>query len=719
MKIRCSHIKTLFSQPDADYVIAVYLAEPGGGLEGEFVAKGNSLPLNPFLDIVFEGEFVEDKQGRNAFVVQSCSARVRRTRANVLGYLSSGAIKGIGSALAKDIVDAFGLESVDVLERNPERLREIGGIGEYKLNMIMESFEENREIQDLMQYLGQFDISVNKARRIMAKFGARSIEILQSDIYYLCEIKGFGFTTVDQMAQKIGHPMNTLPRVKAAAEYILQENRQNGNLCMEPEEYLKTLKKALNHKKAIYKFEDADLRPMSNDTLRSESILYSKGFIYLKQDYRNEHGSAILMARRLVNESPSKVVEYVIPSDSGIRLSNEQEKAVRMALARNTSIITGGPGTGKTTVLKTLLNTYSKHFGKDAVLLCAPTGRAARRMAEATGYEASTIHRAFGLGSEDDNDEDERNASNWNLVVIDEFSMADQWITFQVLSRIGLETKLVIVGDAGQLPSVGPGNVLHELLSISEIPRVQLRQIFRQDGDSAIAENSKRINDAQTELIYDDSFLFVPAENQRQALQIVCTLYQRATSKLRAENVQILTPQRKNGECGANTLNAVIQKQIQKQPEKGKKIFDRYFCEGDPVIQNKNQKGIANGDMGIVSETAPGHVKVGFTSLDVERKYDDESLRMLELAYALTVHKSQGSEYPVVILPVLREHRFMLTRNLLYTAVSRGKRRVVLVGHKSAIKKAILTEDTSKRRTLLALRIDAALHELREKLLCA
>lgn len=713
MKIRCSHIRTLFSQPDVDYIIAVYLAELGGEVEGEFVAKGNSLPLDPFLDITLDGEFADDKQGRTALVVKSCTARVRRTRANVLGYLSSGAIKGIGPALAKDIVDAFGLEAVDVLEQNPERLREISGIGEHKLKMIMESFEENREIQDLMQYLGQFDISVNKAQRIVKKFGARSLEILQNDIYYLCEIHGFGFLTVDQMAQKIGHPMNTFPRVKAAAEYIMGENRQSGHLCIEPDGFLKALKKALNHKKASYIFEDADLRPMANDTLRSEKIVYSHGFIYLKQDYRNERGSAILIARRLAHENPVKVIDYAIPANGGIQLSKEQERAVRMALARNTSIITGGPGTGKTTTLKTFLRAYTKHFGKDAILLCAPTGRAARRMAETTGYEASTIHRAFGLGSEDEEDTDERNISEWNLVIIDEFSMADQWLTFQVLSRIGTETKLVIVGDAGQLPSVGPGNVLHELLSISEIPRVQLRQIFRQAGDSAIAENSRRINEVQTDLIYDDSFLFVPAENQRKALQIVCTLYQRATSKLGTENIQILTPQRKNGECGANTLNAVIQKQIQRQPEKGKKIFDRYFCEGDPVIQNKNHKGIANGDVGMVSETAPSSVKVMFSSLDLERKYDDESLRMLELAYALTVHKSQGSEYPVVIIPVLREHRFMLTRNLFYTAVTRGKKRVVLVGHKSAIKKAIMTEDTSKRRTLLALRIKTAIQEMK------
>ena len=713
MTVRCSHTKTLFNQPDVDYVIAVYMAEPGGEIEGEFVAKGNSLPLDPFLDITFEGEFALDKQKRRAFAVKSCSARVRRTRANVLGYLSSGAVKGIGPALARDIVNAFGLEAVDILEQNPERLKKISGIGEFKLNMIMESFGENREIQDLMQYLGQFDISINKARRIKARFGVRSVEILQNDIYHLCEIKGFGFTSVDQMAKKIGHPMNTFPRVKAAAEYVLGENRQSGHLCIDPENYLKILKKALNHKKASYQFEDADLRPMANDTLRTEKIVYSQGCIYLKQDYRNERGSAILIARRLANENPAKVVDYAIPSSDGIQLSKEQEKAVRMALARNTSIITGGPGTGKTTTLKTFLAAYSRLFGKDDILLCAPTGRAARRMAEATGYEASTIHRAFGLGSEDEENNDEQNATKLNLVIIDEFSMADQWVTFQVLSRIDHETKLVIVGDAGQLPSVGPGNVLHELLSVGEIPRVQLKQIFRQAGDSAIAENSKRIMDVETELIYDGSFMFVPAENQNNALKIICTLYQRATEKLGAENVQILTPQRKNGECGANTLNAVIQKMIQEYPEKGKKVFDRYFCEGDPVIQNKNNKGVANGDVGIVSKTAPAHVKVEFSSLEIERIYNDESLRMLELAYALTVHKSQGSEYPVVIIPVLREHRFMLTRNLFYTAVTRGKKRVVLVGHKSAVKRAILTEDMSKRRTILSQRIHTALSELK------
>ena len=493
----------------------------------------------------------------------------------------------------------------------------------------------------------------------------------------------------------------------------MQENRQNGHLYMPPEEYLSALEKLINHNKDSYQMPEGDLRAFANEAFGSGEIIYSRGCIYLKNDHMNEHGCAVLMARRIAYDRSRSIVPFPGEIVSEISISPEQESAVRMALMHNTSIITGGQGTGKTTTLQTLLKMYNGDKAK--ILLCAPTGRAARRMAEATGYPAFTIHKSFGLGSEDSDENDTVIRRSWELVVMDEASMADQWIMFQILRRLSPETKLVIVGDSDQLPSVGPGNVLHELLQVKEIPRVQLKQVFRQAANSAIAENARRVAAKETELTYDDSFVFVPVNKQAEAMDIICELYKRASSKLGADKVQILTPQRKNGECGANTLNTIIQMMIQGNVKAGKKVFNDYFCVGDPVIQIKNQKGIYNGDIGVVSEAMP-NVKVDFPSLDLSRTYDNEALQMLELAYALTVHKSQGSEYPIVIIPVLREHRFMLTRNLFYTAISRGKQRVVLVGRKSAIKKAILTEDTSKRLTLLASRIQRELSRMENKL---
>ena len=716
MQVKCNHVRTLWPKTgadEADYIIAVYRPEPFSEIEDEFVAKGTSLPIDPCLDITFHGKFVQDEKRGPAFVVKSYTTAVKKTRASVLGYLSSGLVKGVGPEIAKRIVDKFGVDAIEILEQDPQRLREVKGIGEKTLEQMIESLYNNREIHQIMQYLGQFDISINKARRIVKKYGAKSLEVVRNDIYHLCEVDGFGFITIDTMAQKMNHPMNTLPRVKAAAEYVLKENRNDGHLFMEPEDFLKELKKSLNHKEASYKFAEADLRPLANEALTTEKITYSGGNIYLTRDYGCEKGFAQLMAERLYNErqsAPADVPGLHI-AGTGINLSTEQEKAVRMALTQNTCIITGGPGTGKTTVLKTFLKLYAQiNKGRDGILLCAPTGRAARKMYEATGYQAFTIHKSFGLGSEDDAGHGTK--KHFDLVVIDEFSMADMWISTQVLSALSQNTKLVFVGDADQLPSVGPGNVLHELIGSGVIPTVQLKQVFRQAQGSSIAENARRISEGSPNLVYDDDFIFVPAANQAEAMDFVCKLYQKAVTALGVEKVQVLTPVRKRGECGANNLNAEIQRMVQGDPEKGRKVFDRYFCEGDPVMQTKNEGGVNNGDLGIISEASHSSVKVGFYGLDGLREYDEDGLRILDLAYSVTVHKSQGSEYPVVIFPILREHTFMLNRNLFYTAITRGKNRVILLGSAWAIREAIRKVDTLKRRTNLALRIRTILGQL-------
>jgi exodeoxyribonuclease V alpha subunit len=718
---------TLWPRPDmeveTDYIIAKYRPKPGGEQKDDFVAKGNGLPVDSFFDITLEGSFADDGTHGPAFVVTSFATTVRKTTGNVLGYLSSGIIKGVGPANAKKIVEHFGVDAIEILEKDPGRLREVSGIGEKVLEDITESFEENREISDLMLYVGQYyhdksPISLNKARRIVKHFGGKALEVVKNDIYHLCEVDGFGFITVDKMAQRMEKPMNTLPRVKSAAEYVLGENRNQGHLCMEPEDFLSALMKNLNHKDVSFRFTEEALRPLANEALLSDKIAYSSRLIYLKKDYINEKGFAALMAERLYWDwQEQAAVRQPRLVDSGYRLSPEQEKAAVMALIRNTCIITGGPGTGKTTVIKVILESYKKMYDrKDGIVLCAPTGRAAKRLSEATGYPAFTAHKAFGLWSEDDKaKEDSGAAKKLNLVILDEVSMADMWLMFMIITRISPETKLILVGDPEQLPSVNPGNVLYELIQCGLVPLIQLRQVFRQAAGSSIAKNAQSISESSTDLIYDDDFIFLPAKNQQEAMVYLCALYQRAVGTLGRDKVQILTPVRKDGHaCGVTNLNTVIQELMQGDPETGRKVFDRYFCVGDPVIQTRNANGIYNGEFGVVSE-AGENVKVLFTGADADTDYDEESLRILELAYALTVHKSQGSEYPVIIFPVLKEHVFMLTRNLLYTAITRGKFRVVLVGNRWALNKAITTEDTSKRRTLLAQRIRIAYFRLEKE----
>lgn len=749
MQLACEYLKTLWPKPgqevETDYRIVRYRPLAGQEYGRELVAKGEGLPTSSYFDITLTGEMVLDPQYGDTFLVQSFTTAVKKTRGNVLGYLASGAVKGVGPAVAKKIVDYFGVDALDILEKEPERLKEVSGIGDKVLQDITTSFEENSEINAVMLYVGQYyesnlaadpkarsPVTLNKAKKIVAHFGARSLEVLQSDLYRLCEIEGFGFLTVDAMAVKMQQPMNSPSRVKAAALYLLKENRQRyGHLYMEPEEFLGELKKALNHTKATFQFEEAELRPLANQVLLTPQIAYRNRLIYLRQDYQNEQVFARRMADRLYRDRTARKAA-LLPDLTDTTLSEEQKRAVATALRCSTCVITGGPGTGKTTVTRTFLEQYLAQGGrKDKILLCAPTGRAAKRLSEATGFPAYTVHRAFGLWSEED--EEDGKVKDLELVILDECSMMDMWMAAQVICRIPLEAKLVLVGDSAQLPSVGPGNVLQDVIQSGVVPTVELQTVFRQAAGSPISINAQRIKQRDTDLIIDnDSFLFLEAKDQQDAMFLLCALYQRAVQAVGRENVQILTPVRKNGHpCGVQNLNTVIQKMMQEAPGLGYPHYGRYFCVGDPVIQNKNADGIYNGELGVVTQVEDDHIDVLFTGYEKPIPYDDEKMNRLDLAYALTVHKSQGSEFPMVIVPVLKQHDFMLSRNLVYTAVTRGKSRVIIIGSRwelnrviTGVKKRVRDEDGNwkevekkdiQRKTALAARLRSSYEKLLEQ----
>ena len=681
MQLACEYVETKWPRPgmevETDFRIVRYRPLPGCEYQHEFTAKGNGLPEHNCFEIMLEGKFVEDERYGNTFVTKSFTTSVKRTRANVLGYLASGIIKGVGPSIAKSIVDHFGIAALDILEKNPERLNEVSGIGEKVLDDITASFAENNDINALMLYVGQFysddlandpkaksPISKNKARRIVSHFGDRALEVVKSDIYHLCEVDGFGFITVDAMAGKMKKPMNTLPRVKAAALHVLKENRQKkGHLYMEPEGFLKELKRNLNHKKAAFRFKEDALRPLANETLLSEQITYNSNAIYLTKDYFNEKMFAQNMARRLqCDRYSANVAAYPSLVKSGYELSPEQKQAAVMALTRNTCIITGGPGTGKTTAVKTILETYAcTNPKKDGILLCAPTGRAAKRLSETTGYPAYTVHKAFGLWAEDDNSSNGA-IKKLDMVILDEVSMMDMWMGAQILERISLETKLIFVGDSAQLPSVGPGNVLHEMIVSEVIPVVQLKQVFRQADGSSIAVNAQRINNADTELTFDDDFVFLPAKNQEEAMYYVCALYQRAVNSLGSDKVQILTPVRKDGQlCGVNYLNTVIQQMMHDDPELGYRYYDRYYCKGNPVIQIKNADGIYNGEIGVVSDVESDKIQVQFTGADNSLPYDDEKMNLLDLAFSLPFTRHRAASTHALFFRFLRSISLCLT----------------------------------------------------------
>ena len=731
MQLACEYLHTLWPKSgmevETEFRIVRYQPLPGGEYSYEFTAKGEGLLESNYFEIVLDGDMVSDAQYGDTFLVRSFQTRVKRTKENVLGYLSSGAVKGVGPAVAKKIVEHFGVEALEILENDPKRLREVSGIGEKVLEAITSSFEENREVNALLLYIGQYyanalnsdpnakcPVTLNKARKIVAHFGDRALEIIRSDIYHLCEVDGFGFLTVDNMTQRMQKPMNTLPRVKAAALYILKQARQQyGHLYLTPEEFLQELKKNLNHKKATYRFSEQELRPLANEVLCTEQIAYHNKSIYLLKDYQNEKSFADKMAIRLYQDRFNRRIPPA-SIKNGETLSEEQKQATIMALLHNTCVITGGPGTGKTTTVRTILeNLVGKGVRRDAILLCAPTGRAAKRLSEATGYPACTIHRAFGIW--EDGSDDTGSVKALDLVIVDEVSMLDMWLGAQLLSRISPETRLILVGDAAQLPSVGPGNVLAEIIRSGVVPVVHLKTVFRQVSGSSIAVNAQLIDSRETELVFDDNFAMIPAKDQQEAMYLLCALYKRAVESAGPENVQILTPVRKEGhQCGVNNLNTSIQSMVQDAPGLGYHHYGRYYCVGDPVIQNKNAGGVYNGEIGVVTEVEPDKIHIRFAGYEKDLVYDDEKIGLLDLAYALTVHKSQGSEYSIVIVPVLKEHTFMLTRNLIYTAITRGKSKVFLVGNRWALERAIKKEDTSKRHTHLALRIQSSYNRLLE-----
>ena len=732
MQLTCEYVQTLWPKAgmevETEFRLVRYRPVPGSAYSQEFTAKGMGLPESNYFEIVLEGKMEKDPQYGDTFVVHAFRTNVKRTKENVLGYLASGAVKGVGPEVAKRIVAHFGANALDILEREPERLREVSGIGEKVLKDITDSFAEHREINALLLYVGQYyadalssdpnakcPVTLNKAKKIVDHFGSRALEVIRSDLYHLCEVDGFGFLTVDAMAARMQKPMNTLPRVKAAALYILKQARQQqGHLFLEPDEFLQQLKASLNHKKATYRFSEQELRPLANEVLCSAEIVYNHKSIYLAKDFQHEQSFANRMAIRLYQE---KFIQRVHPAalKGGEKLSDEQREATIMALLHNTCVITGGPGTGKTTTVRTILeNLVGNGVQKDAVLLCAPTGRAAKRLSEATGYPAYTIHRAFGIRAESV-EEEYGEVRKLDLVIVDEVSMLDMCLGAQLLSRISPETRLILVGDAAQLPSVGPGNVLSEIIRCGIVPVVQLKKVFRQASGRSIAVNAQLIDNRQTELIFDDNFAMIPAKDQQEAMYLLCALYKRAMESVGAENVQILTPVRRDGhQCGVNNLNASIQSMVQDEPGLGYHYHGRYYCVGDPVIQIKNADGIYNGEIGVVTEVEPDKIHIRFAGYEKDLIYDDEKIGLLDLAYALTVHKSQGSEYQVVIIPVLKEHSFMLTRNLIYTAITRGKSKVLLVGNHWALERAVKKEDTSKRHTHLAARIQSSYHRLLE-----
>lgn len=693
----------------------------------DVVASGYYLPQTRRAEFDFDGEWTEGKYGKQ-FKVKSYKEVIVQTKDGIRSYLSSGLIKGIGPKTAEKIVDRFGTEALEVIEKDPDKLLEIKGITRKKLDGIIQGYLESRAMQIVLQLLAPFGVSTKTAMKIYKEFGNDSANIIKTDTFRLCKIPGLGFKTVDVIARNSGLSPSDPKRIKAAILYTLNECGKHGHMFLPRKQFWSNLSELLTYKgeMAFSEINKDLLREVVEEMLDAREIIvydkepYGNGnqIVYSAKAYEAELFTADDI-NKLIKNGPKSVIEnYDIDEmlkEAGvdIELADKQKEAVEMCLECPVSILTGGPGVGKTTSLNAILKVYDK-FCHGRVALMAPTGRAASRMSESTGHYASTIHKALMITSNEDDDNDVSSfveGLDADFVVVDEFSMVDMYLANVLFKSIKEGTRVLLVGDPDQLPSVGPGNVFRELISSKRIPVTTLDVIFRQDETSPIVTNAYRINHGETNLEFADDFKMLEVPNAEVASDFITAEYMKAVGNEGFDNVQILTPFRSRGDASVDALNSRIRDIINPQSvnRAQQMVGKRMFREGDRVMQMKNRSDycLNNGDIGTLAKIQTVVDDEGFTTTkylfdfgkDQLFEYTTDDLKDVDLAYATTVHKSQGSEFHTVIIAMLNEFSIMLKRNLLYTAVTRAKKKVVIIGNKTAVNTAVRRNDIEKRNT--------------------
>nr|WP_300815167.1 ATP-dependent RecD-like DNA helicase [uncultured Acetatifactor sp.] len=684
-----------------------------------FTAVGYEIPMTDAVELELDGEWVNGKYGMQ-FQVEQWREIVPKTKEGVLSYLGSGLIKGIGEKTAAEIVAKFGTNTLDILENHPERLLEVRGITENKLEDIRTSYAESRMLRDIMTLLAPFKLTPKTALKIYQHFGPACLDLLKKSPFELCRIPGFGFRRVDAIVRKTDNRPRDPMRIGGALHCTLDEAKgKQGHLFLEREILCKAAFKLLNEKIPLpeMRVRPEEVEKELDGMILGGSVVSMKDNIYHPAVFAQEDETASRIARLLAEERPpAKDISAVIESvraELGLRTSGKQESAVRTAFLYNLSIITGSPGTGKTTVLKMILEVYRRLWPDNKIVLMAPTGRASRRMAESTGFEgACTLHSGLGLVSEEDEGSRSRKKDGLDadMVIVDEFSMVDMWLAGKFFPALKKGAKIILVGDPDQLPSVGAGNVFRELIQCGLVPVTVLDEIFRQAKDSLIAHNARFIHDGNTKLYYGNDFQLLPCDSQEDAAAAIIERYCQEIESNGIEHVQILSPFRTEGAASSDHLNAAIREIVNpfRSTEDEVRIGPKTFRVGDRIMQTKNTDKVSNGDLGFIRymDDTPDGKRIGLEfGKDRSLEYSTEDLVNLDLAYAATIHKSMGSEYDIVLMPILKAHYIMLCRNLLYTGITRAKKKVVLAGEKSVLFMAIHRNEISRRNTLLGERI--------------
>jgi exodeoxyribonuclease V alpha subunit len=711
-------ISVVYSNPETQFVVARLKSreEPG------FVTiVGNIGSIAPGTEVSLKGVWkMHPKFGRQ-FQVLSCVQSLPATIVGVKRFLSSGMLKGIGPVLANRLVEKFGIDVFKILDEDPERLLEIEGIGEKTLEKIKSSWEEQKEIRNIILFLQEHGVPPSYAIKIYRTYKEESLRVLKERPYDLSfDIKGIGFKTADKIALRLGFKEDSPERIEAALIYVLFSVSEKGHVFYPQDRLIEEISKLLKINE-IDLIEDAIFSLKEKKKIHIEDIEEKniKNAIYLRHFYRWELEIASRLKEMMVtsrlNEDNREEIESLINEFErkyNISLSNEQREAVMGACLNRVYIITGGPGTGKTTITRFIGNILKK-IGY-TLKLAAPTGRAAKRLSEATGFYASTIHRLLGFGPDGGFKYGTDRKLKINSLILDEVSMIDCHLFVNLLRALPLSCKLILIGDVNQLPSVGPGNILEDLISSGVIPTKELTTIYRQARQSMIVLNAHRINQGKFPIKSKEEppkadFFWVEEEDPKKVQQLILFMVTKRIPEVYAfdplKDIQVLSPMHK-GEIGTIELNKLLQDNLNSS-KKAITYSLKGFRLGDRIIQLKNnyEKEVFNGDLGVIKDVdlESGELLIDFEGREV--LYHQSELDEISLAYCISIHKSQGSEYPVVLFPVMVQHYIMLHKNLIYTALTRARKLAIIFGSRKAMAIGLKNLNKEKRYTNLASRM--------------
>lgn len=698
------------------YMVAVYkpcerIIDSAGKAVKQIKAVGYALPISEQIQYDMKGQWNKNAKHGLQFEVESYDEVIKPTREGIIAYLSSGQIKGVGPKLAERIYEAFGNSTLDILDNAPEKLLAISGISKAKLRKICDSYLANRGARDVIAFLTPYGITPKRAVKLYKEYGSDTMGIVKNHPYRLCELAGIGFKTADKIALSMGFNILSPERIDEGILYTLTDAEGKGHLCIEKDKFIKKCLKILD----TPEITDNMVAIQANELIRSQRICVYDNCLYSGRTFAAEKDLAVYLQKQLTHNRTYYYSDLDAELDKEesllhIKFAPEQREAVKTALTNGISIVTGGPGTGKTLIQRAILDIYSRNYPKNIICCCAPTGRAARRMEESTGYASSTVHKTLCLMASEDGEYSTPENIDADLVLIDECSMLDIYLSGNIFKALKNGNQIIFVGDADQLPSVGPGAVLSEMIASEKIPTVRLDKVFRQTSGSRIATNARLIKHGNLGLEYGDDFQFVDSADIAESAEKIADLYVKEVKKYGVDNVALLTPYRQKTETGANALNERIRDIINPAAPGKSEISHgkRLFRCGDKVMQIKNCDDVNNGDIGYITRIVHyGNETTAYIDFGDGRlkEYDSTELDLIDLGYATTIHKSQGSEYRSVIINLQNAHYIMLTRPLVYTAITRGKERVTIVGERKALCTAIKKTDTERRGTRLAKRL--------------